>query len=288
MKALLLALLAITAINTQATDPTTQLVNVLNTASLQLQALGTLTVNNNTYVQLVQVLNSVFGNMQTSVVPFYYSQMSRILNMNQDIAARIVQVDSNIDAAYNVLAQYIVNLANSYAGQLAGISISLQTSQLTFLDNVNYFTQKMSNITQQILALQAEVNQYSPLMANLNTQVNQVLAQEQALISSLTPALNPRLKSVEQFNLSELTLGSTPVAYCKSVIYNYPNSYNGNVPQVGVNINLVGNESAPNTAYDIILSAATPTAATIWICDRSLTTFTNRDAKVYIAVWSAQ
>ena len=78
MKSLLLALCVASALRAQPSDPTTQLLNTLNTASLQLQALGTLTLNNNTFVQLVQVLNTVFGSLSNSALPFYYTQMHSI------------------------------------------------------------------------------------------------------------------------------------------------------------------------------------------------------------------
>lgn len=287
MKSLLLALLLAASLRCQATDPTTQLINTLNTASLQLQALGTLTLNNNTYVQLVQVLNVVFGNLRTSVMPYYYSQMSRILAMNGDMAQRVLKVNDNIGAVTNVLRSYVDTLYNNYAQQVAAIGARLFAYQLDASERIDGLASMAQNITDQIAALQGEMQVLYPFFNQANQQLDSILSQEQSLLQVLPSQLNPSNKTIESFNLTDISLGSTGLSYCQSFIYNFPMNYNGQIPQVAANINLLGPEATANTAYDIVVAAITPIATTVWICDRSLTRFTLRPARLFLMVWTS-
>lgn len=290
MKSLLLALLVVGSLRAQASDPTTQLLNTLNTASLQLQALGTLTLNNNTFVQLVQVLNSVFGSMQTSVLPFYYSQMQSINSLHNNLANRLLQVEATTNSVYNALAGYVDNMLDNYAGQLAtigGTLFSVQDSTLASLDQLEatlgQFSGSFSGLAANLTSMDQDARNASQGAAAFVAQTNVLLQQAPVL-------LNPHNKSMANIDLASVTLGSTALAYCKSFVYNFPNTYgnspgNPATPNVGLNINLSGHEATANTGYDLVLANTSPSAATVWVCDRSLASFTLSPATLLITVW---
>jgi len=224
MKTLLLALFVIGTIRAQTSDPTTQLLNTLNTASLQLQALGTLTLNNNTFVQLVQVLNSVFGSMQTSVLPFYYSQMQSINSLHNNLANRLLQVDSSANAVYNALSGYVESMFFNYADQLAVIGSQLNFFQWSTLSSIDQLESSLGDFSAQFEVVGANLTSMDQEVRNLSQWATADTAQGNVLLQQFPVLLNSHNKSAVNINLESVTLGSTTLAYCKSFVYNFPNT----------------------------------------------------------------
>lgn len=284
MKSLLLALCVAATLRAQSSDPTTQLLNTLNTASLQLQALGTLTLNNNTFVQLVQVLNTVFGSLSNSALPFYYTQMNSISSLNTNLANRLFQVNSTMNSVYSALANYVTSMNNNFALQLSQIGNQLQDFQLDAQDSLDLMEEGLGLFYDDILPLNdklAVAIQNNTLLAPI--AANDV-TQTQVLLTQIPGVTNPHNKTVDNIDLSQVTLGSTALSYCKSFIYGFPLHYAA-IPSVGLDINLESHETAANSAYDLVLASTTTSSATIWICDRSMATFTLRPATLFVAVW---
>lgn len=288
MRTLLLPLLIAGALRAQTTDPTAQLVNQLNTASLQLQALGTLTLNNNTFVQLVQVLNTVFGNMRASMMPFYYSQMKSIDSYNLGIATRIAQMNGNIDAVYSVLVSYVQSMSSSYTGQLAGISSMLNDFQTSSIARLDAMKVTMDQYSSQILALQTQMNSISSATTSLVAQADSALTQIPVLTSGLQTVLNPTKKVVQNIELGSAVLGDTSVPYCKALVYVFPAVYSA-IPKASVDINLINASATPTSnppkGYDVSIGSVSVREVTVWICDLSRNTFNLLPANVLITTW---
>lgn len=283
MRKLLLALLAAGSL-AQLADPTAQLVSTLNTASLQLQALGTLTLNNNTFVQLVQVLNVVFGQMSTSVAPFYYTHMQGILKQNTELAQTLSVQFTSMNGVFNVLDGYIANMLTNYLGQLTTIESRLQTDYADFKAALDQ-TEAMARVQAEQFGLMAQdLQSAEATLPAIDAAVAGAINQLDALVAQAPVQLNVLQKSIENIELDNIVLAATALTYCRSLVYNYPRSYSPVIPKVGLAINLVGSGFGPGDAYDVVLAAQTSSTATIWICDRSYATFTPRPATLLVSV----
>lgn len=290
MKTLLLPLLIVGALRASGSDPTAQLVNTLNTASLQLQALGTLTLNNNTFVQLVQVLNTVFGSMNASVMPFYFAQMKSLDAFNQGLATRTFQLNNNIDAVYSVLRNYVESMAASYTQQLAQIGDTLNFFQSQSIQRLDAMKLSMDDSAVKIGALKTQLDTITQDTNKLVLDANDALTQAPIVLNNIPNLINPTKKIVASIDVSGAlfgTLGSTILSYCKALVFTFPTPYS-TIPAVGLDISPVGEQDSTNLnrdTYDLILESISKTQAVIWICDRSRSTFKEYPSTLIVTAW---
>lgn len=283
MKSLLLVLCVISALRAQNGDPTAQLLNTLNTASLQLQALGTLTVNNNTFTQLVQVLHQVFWSLADSAVPFYNNQMDIVSDMNRNLARRIVQTNNTMNSIYSSLSSYINAMNNNYILQLSEMSSQLFVFQEDTLNKLTSLGDNLGLFDNSVAPALADLTESLTDATTLADTGSNLVTQAETLVETIPNLINPTKKTVDNVDITDVTLGSTPLAYCKSFVYTFPESHDS-LPQVGLAINLKGEQTQPNGNYDLILASTSGTSATIWICDRSMNFFALKPANLFIMV----
>lgn len=265
-------------------DPTSQLLTAINSASIQLQALGTLTLNNNTFTQLVQVLNGVFGSMAVTTVPFYNTQVA---TLNKNVVKIHNQVQQ-LTATSNINMQMVFNLVNSlgqaYTNQIWNIGNMLNNYQNSILPQITDIQIQATNTANDITNLLSQGNNLasnaSSLLANLTTTQT-----AQNSIDSFLGSVIPAAWNNVHLSLDTLSLGSTGLAYCKSYTYTFPVAYSS-IPFVEPRIIFSSepNSSGPNN-YDLVQTTLTTSSVGIWICDRSMTSFTLHPANLLIRVY---
>ena len=278
---LIMTLCLISSIESQTNDPTAILLSAINSASMQLQALGTLTLNNNTFTQLIQVLNGVFGSMQVTTVPFYQTQISQ-LNSN---AVTIMNSIQSVNASASANTMMIFNLVNSigmsFTNQVWNMGNTLNNFQNAVVPQVATLTSNLKSLKSTIEELNtsgaAVMSGYQNLSTDL-AKTNQLAIPFHSIMTSLSQLVFFKV----QFKLTDLSLSSTALPFCKSFIYTYQQSFQF-TPFLEIRIIFTGepNANGPN-AYDVVIDLATNTAVGILICDRSQSTFTLHPANLHI------
>ena len=264
-------------------DPSSQLLATINSASLQLQALGTLTLNNNTFTQLVQVLNGVFGSMAVTTVPFYNTQVAT-LNKN---VVKIHNQLQQLTATSNMNMQMIFNLVNTlgiaYTNQIWNLGNMLNNYQNSVLPQITEIQIQATNTANAITNLLFQGNNIASTATSLLANLAETQTTQNSVSSFLGSVVQPSCNSV-RFSLDTLTLGSTGLAYCKSYIYTFPIVYSS-LPFVEPRIifSAEPNSAGPNN-YDLVQTTLTTSSVGIWICDRSMTSFTPHLANLLIRV----
>ena len=285
MKFPVLLLLILTPIvRSQTPDATSQLLTAINSASIQVQALGTLTLNNNTFTQLVQVLNGVFGSMAVTTVPYYNTQVASLTNNILKIQNSFQQLSNTANANSLMVFNLINSLGSAYTSQIWNIGNMLNNYQ-------NSVVPQIANLGNDAAVANLELGY---LLGNGTA----IQSNGQSLVTGVTSAQSNQanvegfiasLQSYDFFyvtlSLSSLTLGSTGLAYCKSYIYTFPSTYS-TIPFVEPRIVFTSepNATGPNN-YDLVQTILTNTAIGLWICDRSLSSFTLHPANLIIRTY---
>ena len=284
MKSLfILTLFLTTLVHFSTSDPSAQLLTAINSASMQLQALGTHTLNNHTFTQLIQVLNGVFGSMAVTTVPFYNTQITTLNKNAINIQNQIQQLTQSSNTNMGTIFLLIFSLDNAYTKQIWNIGNMLNNFQNSILTQISDIQVELTNTSNDLIGLFSEGNQLAlntQTLGNSLSQTKQTSDNFNGFVQSNQPATWINLKLA----LASLTLGSTDLAYCKSYIYTFPSPYSA-IPIVETRIifSAEPNLSGPNN-YDLVINLLTDSVLGIWICDRSMSSFTLHPANLLIRV----
>lgn len=272
----LLLLVALLTLGSKAQiDPTNQLLNALTANSMLLQSLGTLTLNNNTFTQLIQVINGVFGSIQGTVVPYYTQQFSTLYANSKNLMNLANQAQVTITKNFNLNSAQIQAMDAAFSGLASNLGTELYNYQISALGILAGIQAQADSATKNIKAISDAIGQASNILTNSQTTYVQLVASQQSLEAQITGLKNSNKNhfAVDLDSVSA-SLVATALAYCMSYVYTFPTAF-GAVP-ANLQSYLVA-KTAPlaskQTTMDLVVVSVTVTDATYWICDRSYTSF---------------
>jgi len=273
----LLLLVALLTFGSKAQiDPTNQLLNALTANSMLLQSLGTQTLNNNTFTQLIQVINGVFGSIQGTIVPYYTQQFATLYANSKNLMSIANQAQMTITKNFNLNSAQIQALDNAFAGFSSNLGTDLYNFQQASLATFAGLQIQADSATSNIKAISSAIASAANVLTNSQTTYSQLVNSQTSLEAMIAGLQNP---SKQHFTVSlDAVSGSfaaTALAYCMSYAYTFPTAFAA-IPSA-LQSYLVA-ETAPlaskQTTMDLIVISVTATVATYWICDKSYSTFT--------------
>lgn len=258
--------LAISSISNQQIA-TQQLINIINTNALQLQALGTLTLNNFTYTQLCLIVGSVFGAMQMTVIPSYSSRFSYLQNNANRLFNEMNRLSEQVIYNYTHIYDKINQVGLAANNQTASLTNNLFEFNQNFPAKLINSLTTLGAINASLNALDVPLNLLRVNIQNNQTVLDDALSRQNGIEEYLANPSTPLTKLFTVSINSGTAFISTTLPYCKKLEYTFATPLM-NPAKTQAYLNPTGAANGGYNANELIVISFTATMGTFWICDR--------------------
>ena len=260
------------------------LVSLLQVSNQQLQAIAALGASQQAFKTLTSIVNNILSAMQKMSLPYYQNQLTLLNNQQTSLLNRLTVLQAQIAANTTMLLKSTSSVSSALNAQVAYIGGNVFQYQNTvnpkihnFVNTINSINSQNSLYPNQFLAFASNQTTLQPLVTQVNLQANS----ETTIIQNSFNAGNiiyPKVGTLD----SNIQVSDIP--YCAR------RTYNINPPTTNTVIftfNIVAtNSQMTNLAYDLYQKSFINNILTIYICDRSRSTFTFIPAINFIDIYS--
>ena len=253
-------------------NPSNHLVALLQGSNQQLQALAALGASQKAFTTVTTIVNNILAAMQQMSLPYYQNQLNLIQNQQTSLMNRLSVLQAQVSANTTMLLKSTNAVSSALNAQVSNIGGRVFAYE-------NSINQELNSLFSQINTINTQnnpyVNEFTAFVANQTTL--------QPLVAQLTQQSNSELYQLgESFFGGNLTYPyfsslnnnnpTTSIPYCVSQTFNL--IHYGNNPSV-FTVNIVATENQGTTnAYDLYEQSFVNSVLTLYICDRSRSTFT--------------
>lgn len=276
---LLLSALAAPAV---AQTPVNHLISVLQASSQQLQTAAQLSSAQQAYSVVTQVVNQIFKAMQQMSLPYYQNQLQFLTNQQISLSNRLAALQTNISSNANMLFRLTGAVSSSLAAQTANIGSIVLLYQNNVSPKLNQLSNQIANLNSLLPDIAERVGN-TTRRTTLNSNLVHSVAKD---VDDLNGYIAQRIVWAQGYWTAIVdvpnNLPATSAPNCVAFNVNLNRHYDA--PPYVVLHAFSQTTGASNLALDPVLLGVTQDVISLWLCDRSGTSFTYIPTRLFIEV----
>jgi len=268
--------------NTLNQTPANHLVALLQGSNQQLQAIAALGASQQSFTTVTTIVNDILSAMQQMSLPYYQNQLNLIQNQQTSLMNRLSVLQAQVSANTTMLLKSTNAVSSALNAQVSNIGGRVFAYE-------NSINQELSSLFSQINTINTQnnpyINQFTAFVANQTTlqplvaQVTQQANSESYQYTDAFVAFNytyPWFYPLENYY-------TTSIPYCVGMDF-FISSFGNIETVITTNIISTGNQGT-TYAYDLYEQYYDGSTYSIYICDRSRSTFTYVPSTIFFGFY---
>lgn len=262
--------------------PSNHLVSLLQGSNQQLQAIAALGASQQAFTTVTSIVNNILSAMQKMSLPYYQNQLTLLNNQQTSLLNRLTVLQAQIAANTTMLLKSTSSVSSALNAQVAYIGGNVFQYQNTVNPKINNFVNTINSINSQNSLYPNQFLAFAANQTTLQPLITQVYLQSNFEMTEIQKSFFAGNITYPEHKTLDSNAPATEIPYCVSQQYDINSQTNTLI----FTFNIVAtNSQSTNLAYDIYQKSYRNNVLTIYICDRSRSTFTYIPAIIFIEVY---